>query len=50
MYHFFDWRSIQHIPIDEYSNLRYFKVSSKDTKTIFLLTLNIFHTSFVGSN
>ena len=47
---FFDRLLIQHIPFDEYNNFRHFKVSYKDTITIFLLlTLIRFHTSFGGS-
>ena len=34
---------------DEYNNFRQFKVSYKDTRTVFLSTLIRFHTSFGGS-
>ena len=44
MYQVF-WLSVNPAhPFDEYNNFRHYKVSYKDTKTIFLLlTLNIFH-------
>ena len=37
MYQFFYWLSFQRISFDGYNNSRHFKVSYKDTRTIFLL-------------